>query len=396
MLSTNNNLQNVYNINVYLQYQDEKLILNNFNFSTKHIISYGVLKDSVNYNYNLHLLKLTLVDLFVMSLLKNTDNVFHIQLVENSKIISDKNFRIVLVNTLDDVDQLYTVQVLLISELSHKFINTHNYSKISTMGTTDADVSITPFQTFSKILQAINLEEKDINVYFNDSGSIKQIFQSIRIPETYNNLTLFDYLIDKFPPYILDPYIILDDLYIDPILGTNDGKSYSLIVNNLCNLSNYNLQNVQKIVRYIGKNLNFIKKEPLLDTNEMNLVLGSTLIIKNLIENKIFKLEPAIQSLKNGKTKVINSSLDIEMYKRLLQVRKQLTEYPASINTWQYDRINITDISFLKTYNIDDLTVYDNLPLSIDYQFTRNQYNTYSMVTTVQFAKVPSNIIAIK
>ena len=358
------------------------------------VVKYEVKKDSTAYNYNIHSLELTGISQTIKVMLEAKNTRLQLILTENSEVISDKVFFIEAVIVMDEIENIYNIQMILNSEISRSFLNESKYSKVSTFDQTAVDVNVTGFQLMSTILGKISSDfGNELDTHYSNSGRINRIFQSLRLPDNLTDYEMFDYIFKEFDPYLLQPYFIMDDMHI-----VSGAAPYNIIINNICNVGDYNLQSI-KSVRGIANNpVNYIGSTPLLNYQETEDMLSSTLVIKNNNENRIHQLKPISKSTNNNQVLQITSNLGIENLKSRMYLLKRLVSSQSTFETYEYHFANIGDIVFLKTYNISS-ALYDHLPVAIEYLFESNtninaQRRSLSLKTTVKYAKVPPNLLA--
>lgn len=391
-MNTAEQQQFVYDLTVSIDYFDtETKLRNNYLLKKEEVVTYEVSKDSVNFNYNLHLITLTGISQTVQTVLNLEDSRLNIKLTENSHPLSDTKFRIQHLHVIDDVDGLKNIQLLLVSEETYKLLHSSKYGKVSTLRTNAVDANITSFELLSQILQEMKSDYgTQLDTYYYDAGAIKNIHPSIRIPENLNDLALFDFIFKEFPPYLLNPYLIFDDFHFGEKVAP-----YNMIVNNICNLTgSYKLQNVNNIVRYNIGTRNFLGSKPLIDYSDVYNKLGATLMIKNSLQNRIVELKPATESKRSGEIIQLESNLDIATFKNKLYLQKRLADYEATIESYSFDNLNIKDITFMNVYNVTSPANYDHLPVCLKYRFDLGTDNTYSIKTFVDFVRVPTNLLA--
>lgn len=362
------------------------------NFTLKQLQKYDISKDSTKYNYNIHMLTIASITEVELLNIKNIKNWIVIELREkNGQVFSNKRFKVLVTNILHEQEQMYNVQIVMMSELPYVFAHSHKYSKIST-----SIAGSTSHQVLSTLLQHIQTDsssEKKIQAHWNDFGKIEQFYSSIRIPETYNDIEMFNYLFRIFPPYIFEPYFIFDDFHI-PKNKTN--LPYNIIINNLYDIvSAYDQISVKTLPRITPSSKTFISSIPLINHDELYKLLKSTIILNNGINNQVNQIKP-IYSSDNDEfgniVKNIDSNLDPDVFIKQLQAKKILVDKNSSMETYTYTNIDITDISFLSAYNMADIKVYDHLPLTIEYSFTKNPVNSFWVTVHAQYAKIPNKL----
>lgn len=380
-----------YDLTVSVQYYDTDTRKNEMtNLKENTVVKYEVNKDSVNYNYNLHLLTITNITQLMYTILNLESSRIIIQLSENGTEIFKNTFVIENVSVVDEIESVRNIQLLLTTEEVRKFRKSNKYSKQSLMDTNSADTLIISYELLSKTLQAISSDYgSDLDAHYVDAGAIKQLYESIRIPENLNDFEAFDFIFKEFPPYLLTPYFIFDDFHFG-----ESSTLYNIIVNNICNLAgSYQMKNVKNIIRYNTGTKHYHGNVPLVDYTEIYDELKATLVIKNNNQNKIYELQPAANDYKSDNVKQIETNLDIDVYKSRMYMKKRLADYEATLERYSFDDLNIKDISFMNVYNITS-NDYDHLPVAIEYIFTLNQRNTFDLETYINFVKVPANILA--
>lgn len=391
-MNTAEQQQFVYDLIVSIDYFDTETKLRGiYTLKKEEVVTYEVSKDSVNYNYNLHLITLTSISQTVQTVLNLEDTRLNIEIKENGTPLFNTKFRIQHLHVIDDIDGLKNIQLLLVSEETYKLLHSNKYGKVSTLRTNAVDANITSFELLSQILQEMKSDYgTQLDTYYYDAGAIRNIHQSIRIPENLNDLDIFDFIFKEFPPYLLNPYIIFDDFHF----GENTAP-YNMIVNNICNLTgSYNLQNVNNIVRYNIGTKNYIGSKPLIDYADIYNKLGATLMIKNSLQNRIVELKPSAESKRSGEILQLESNLDIATFKNKLYLQKRLADYEATIESYTFEHLNIKDITFMNVYNVTSPAIYDHLPICLKYRFDLGKDNTYSIKTFVDFVRVPTNLLA--
>lgn len=366
----------------------------------KQLEKYDISKDSTKYKYNIHMLDLVSISEIEFLALKDNNNWIHIELRERSgKIYSKKRFKMLAIHILKEHSQVYNIQVIMMSELPYVFAHSHEYAKISTLNTQNVFTGITAHQLLSTILQTIQTDsstDKKIAAHWNDLGKVPQYYPSIRLLDTYSDINLFDYLFENFPPYLFEPYFIFDDLHIPKIIKKGIETPYNIIVNNLYDITSfYDKVSMKSLTRITPQSKTFISSVPLIDKDTFYKTICSTIILTNGAVNKVHKIEPMLQSDSDASgniVKNINSTLDPDVFVRRIQAKKILVDKNASIESYKYTDIDISDISFLSSYNITDNKVYDHVPLTIEYSFLKNPYSSFWVTVHVQYAKVPDKI----
>ncbi len=380
------NRQSVYIIDItlhYYNYDNAKFETHNFKYNQ--LLTYNISKNARFNNFNSHLIKLSAIDEVIKHLFEDKKSYLRIKIFKDKTIVSDKKFLVKKVSVINSSKSLFNLGVTIISDVANDFIINNRFANASILDTNQVNTNDTSFQTLSSIMQKISGDYGDIlSTHYNDAGIITQLHESIRIPDTLNDFKIFDYLFKHFPVYLLEPYFILDDLY-------NEDSQYSILLINLINIgNNYNLINIGNIKGIRNNSFAFLQSEPLIDYLETKDFLESTIILKNTIENKIYKLTPSVKTEKN---KIIETSLNINTYKSKLDIMSRLLQYGATYERYKFYDIDLGDIDFMNAYNMIDKFEYDHTPLIIEYDFKLNNKNTFDLTTTVEFAKLPKYLL---
>jgi len=384
-----NSIQSDYYIKPSIDYYDNELKRRDtFRIDTYNILIYEVSKDSMHYNHNLHLLTLTNMDIRMYTLLQLPDTRLFLDVLENSDIKSSTRFKITNVHLINEEDGLYNIQLSMISDYVFDMLNSNKYASISI---SDVNVQLTSFELISKIIQQMVSDHgTKVDANYTNAGELKNLLSYVRIPDNLNDFEIFNYLFDTYPPYLLAPYLIFDDFNI----RQNSKSDFSIILLNICDINgSYPLKNIKSIPGTVTGYVEHLDSKPLLNYNEVFEELQATLIIKNENENKVFELKPAQTSRHSNKIKHINSSLTIESFKQKMIMRKILAEYEASIETYIYDDINLSDIIFGEVYNINNSLIYNYLPVSFFYKFIKKQDNSFKLETKIEFLRLPGSLI---
>jgi len=350
---------------------------------------YEISKDSVNNNFNSHLVTFTSISQFTKSLMELDSSMLTIKILENEILLSDKRFKILKVDIIEDIQNMYSLKLTLVSELTFEFLNSSRFAKESNLGTSQVSTYQIAYETLRHILQQMSSSNgSSLNVHFNDAGTIQTLKESIKVPGTLNDIELFSFLFKNYPPYLLNPYFIFDDLYTKSVSET----PYNIIISNIINTNgNYNLKNIKTIKNYNLKNIYYFGGTPLMDFAEFKECLESVIVLHNENENKIFELTPEVLNNKS-KNKTVNTNMSVETFKKKLYLLNELSEHEASLERYSYQDINLGDIDFLNVYNIQD-EFYNHLPVCIEYNFTRDTHSNFSLETFVEYIKLPSNLL---
>ena len=370
------------------------------NFTIKQLQKYDISKDSTKYDYNIHLLNLAAITEIELLGIKDKNNWIIIKLQDKSgQVFSNKRFKMLVVNILQEQEQMYNIQIVMMSELPYIFAHSYKYASTSTLNTSLVTTGITAHELMSTILRRIQTDsatDKKIAAHWNVWGKLNQFYPSIRIPETFTDIELFRYIFKTYPPYIFEPYFIFDDFHIPKIKQNVPNAPYNIIVNNLFNITSaYEKISVKSLPRITPSSKLFVSSIPLIDHDNLYKLLRSTIILNNGNVNKVEQIKPVLKSdsdYAGNIVKNIDSTLDAKVYIKQLEAKKILVDKNSSMESYTYKDIDITDISFLSVYNIADNKVYDHLPLTIEYSFLKNQYNSFWVTVHAQYAKVPEKL----
>lgn len=388
--------QNIYDIQVEIFSNVSISDPNMFQRDTiplKNIVRYNITRDSINFSHNMHYLTLyTMTQKAVQSLQKD-DTELQITILENSNIISSKRFKIVYVNILNEKDYVYNIQLVLVSKLAYTFLNSYEYANTTSLSSTGIN-DVSPFEMLTYIVTDMQKNNTNLKCIMNDAGKINELFTTLRIPTSCNNIKLFNYLITSFTPYLLQPYIILDDsMYCTDPRNYFNNNEYCIVVNNLCGISKYPHKNINSIVGFNTKPKHQLSVEPIINDTELKTLLGSAIILKNPETSEIKILEPEKENRKNGKAVTIETFFGIETYKAFLLTRKKLTESNGNLLKYRFQKLNFGDIVFGMVYNMSLQSEYRDLPVQIYHDFVKNSYDGFYMEMDVTFASVPNNLI---
>jgi len=375
--------QKKYNLKIQIEYLDViTKKIEYLDIKAQHIAKYAVTKDSINFNYNLHLLSLNSINNSVLRILKFKDTRIIIDLQEDDISISKKRFIVIETEKSAADDNMMNLDLLITTEMTYDFINFNRFANISK----DADF-ITSFDLMQKIFKEINkMFGSDISIHYNDSGTVGQLYPSMRLQDDLKDTDIFDFIFKEFPPYLLNPYFLYDDLHF------GSKTPYNIFVFNLSNLGgSYQLKDIAKIPNY-DRASNFVGKTDLVDHVRIDYKLKSTLILWNKNDNKKGVLTPSDKRVLKPEVITIDTTLDVSNFKKRLYMLKKLSDYKSTTEKYIYNRINIEDISFGNIYNITTKGIYDHLPLTIEYTFIRNKSESFDLDVGVEFAKVPQII----
>lgn len=384
------------------QGQREKYILNvsftfknidnteNFIFNKKQIIRYEVLKDSMLRNHNIHLMTIASVPLNIFQYLKQKETIINITLSDTEKVLHTNTYRIFKNNIVEEMNDVSTIQLWMISLKVESFLESSKYGL--SLDTNSHSLYLTSHQLLLKILQNMSSNEgSDFDYLLTSSGEIKNIYKDIRIPEQLNDLEIFEYIFNNYPPYYISPYFLFDDFYFSNIIS----KKYNMILTSLIDINGSYIPS--NIINIEGLGLNgykFVTSKPIFNYLDVYQEVQATLMIKNSNENRLFELKP--ESLGNRSNQVIQleSPLSIENFKKKLYIKKKLADSEATIETYKLGSIKLGSVTFNHVYNIKTSSMYDHIPLSIHYTFILSGENYYDLETEVEFARVPVNILA--
>lgn len=386
-------IQPIYKLKVSLKYYDTTLkryaISNIADFS---IAAYEISKDSINYNYNLHVLTLTNISLLMF----NTFHLENVRLIidvfENGNSISSTIFKITKVHEIDKIDELYNIQLIMISEFVYNMLNSNVYSNVSTFDTSAIKTHSTSYQLLSKIFSKMSSDGgQKVKAHLTNAGEVKKLYDLIRIPENLNDVQIFDWLLKEYPPFFLDPYFIIDDFYI----ADNNTADINLFLLNICDINGSYQNKKYKDINGTQLGLHYLMtSEPLMDYKKVYEELQATLMIKNANENKIYELKPLLLSNRSNQILQIQSTFGMSDFKTKLYMRKKLAEAEASIETYFYDSIGLRDISFGNIYDIIEVMNFNHLPVSFFYMFKKLNDNSFKLETTVNYIKVPGSLVS--
>jgi len=222
----------------------------------------------------------------------------------------------------------------------------------------------------------------DINIFINNYCKNTFNYPSIRIPNNINNIEIFDHFLQNYNPYILKPYIIIDDFYFDKNIKNT---KYNLIVENLCMLKD----NFPMSANNIRSTLKFVQSSPIFDEQEFKEDIKSILIIENKSYDVTMELRPKELKSNRIKTKSINEDLDFVI--KNMEMKKKMLDDISMYNTYTFDNLNLEDITFNKVYDITAIDKYNDLPVVIDYVFD-NTSGKFNLSGTVTFVNVPNDL----
>jgi hypothetical protein len=388
-----------YLITGQIHYTSSPGVVEVLDLPDRSIMIYEISKDAIENNYNIHLLTLTAISHGVLELLKSDDTRILITVSEDGKTVSNKKFLVSSKEGINswsvpDAEGIVNVQLPLISEEMYIFSHSNKYSSVSTLDSSVVSNPVTSHYLLSQMLQTISSDYgSTFDVNYNSAGEIKNLFESIRIPENLKNFQAFEYVLNEYPPYLLEPYLIFDDFNISEASNTD----YTLHLFNLCDIAgNYPLKN---IVNISGMNPNigyveFVGSTPFMDYLQVDAELKSTLMIKNENENKIYELKPLIPGQRSNEILQLTSTLGIDAFINKMYIKKRLAETKADIKVYKYDSLGLKDVVFGRVYNIDNLKDYNYFPVSIYYKFIRKNDDGFTMENTVEFLKIPGNLIS--
>ncbi len=375
--------QNAYDIEIDMEFFDpSSKKLETVRIDHQSISKYEVRKDAMNYNYNLHLLKLNSIINQVYDLMKLKKTRLIVNIIENSKTISKTRFIVLESEKFNTVDNMSNIDLLLMSEMTYDFVHYNRFSSV-----TKDDSYITSYQLMSNIFKEINKKfGSDISTHYNDAGIVSQLHESLRLQDNLKDIEVFDYIFKEFPPYLLNPYFIFDDFHLK-------AKSpYNIFIFNLANMGgNYQLKDTKKIQNY-ERGVNFIDSKPLIDHTRVDYMLRSTLVLINKHNNTKGILEPADPEFKSPEVITHETSLDVKNFKNKLYLSKKLSDYKSTYEKYMFHRLNIDDIEFGNLYNITTRGVHDHLPLNIEYTFLKNKSDLFDLTIAAEFSKVPTDI----
>lgn len=376
--------QKSYNIEIDMEYFNPiSKKLETVKIDHQSIAKYEVRKDAINYNYNLHLLKLNSIINQIYDLLMLKKTRLTINIIENSKVISKTRFIVLEADKFNSEDNMSNIDLLLMSEMTYDFVHYNRFSNI----TKDEDY-ITSYQLMSNIFKEINKKfGSDIQTHYNDSGIVSQLHESLRLQGNLKDIEVFDYIFKEFPPYLLNPYFILDDFHLKA------ESPYNIFIFNLSNVGgNYQLKDTAKIENY-DRSVTFIDSKPMIDNVTVDYMLRSTLVLINKHNNSKGILEPADPEFKSPEVITHETSLDVKNFKNKLYLSKKLSDYKATYEKYIFNRINIDDIAFGNLYNITARGIHDHLPLSIEYTFLKNKSDLFNLTVAAEFSRVPTDMV---
>ena len=356
----------------------------------KNIIQYEILKDSVKRNYNIHLLTLGGLTAVQYKLLNNIDVDVHIRVLYQGHLFKELTCKVDEINTMDNEEESYNIQLVMISRHIYDMLNSKKYVKFT--GTGDNKKLITSYELITKVIRQMSIDEGiNITGHYNNAGEIKFAHPNITVPKTLNDISLFDYVFEHYPPYFIKPYFIIDDFH-KSVSGIN------IFLNNLCDTNgNYPLRRTDKIKTISLKTFKYLKSKSLFDFANFKKELGSTIYLKNTNNKNVYKLQPESRSARNDNVLNIETQLDVKMYKKILSFKRTLMKYNASVEYFTFDNATLTDFEFGKVYNLGNLNKndYDMLPCSIYYKFSKGEgTDKFKLMSNVDFIKSPSNLLA--
>jgi len=358
----------------------------------RNVIKYEVAKDASEFNYNIHLLLIASASKQLFDFLKISSSTISILITENGKYISDKIFKIQDISILGQVEMEYNLNIILISELTHKLLNSYKYARLSLDANNLASISNKKaYELLLYITSNINSELlNNISTFFTDSGISNYVYPIIDLPSDINDLYIFDFMIENYPPYYTKPYIIFDDLLIDDNPNISD---YNLLFLNINNISaDYQSKNVKYIKRYKYQ-YNILSEKELFNFEDFHDHLNSKLVLKNTTTNRIFTIVPN-KMYNKDQIKFIDTMVSPDIYKKQLSYQKNLMLYNSKISTYVFYKTNLNDFQFLNIYNLDEVGEYNHMPISIKYRFIqKDNSNNYDLNTFVKFIKIPPSLV---
>lgn len=357
-------------------------------FTSNQIIKYEVLKDSRLRNFNIHMLTLARINVSLYNVLETSDVRIALKLSLNSKVIKTQKFKIESINTIDEIDNVFNIQLIMISDYIYSLKKSSKYANLT--ASDDSTELSTAYQFLTKIISNMSIDGgTKISSNYNNAGEIKFLYEHLTVPKSLNDIELFDYLIEQYPPYYIKPYFIIDDFYFDE----RESVEIKIILNNIIDTNgNYKLVNVKKLASWQTSKLKFLYSEKLFDFTEFKKLIRATIFLRNTNSKKIFRLQP--ENNKSNETINEESNLDIKHYKKKMYFKKLLSKYESSIDSYTFYNADINDYSFTNVYNMSNIKKFDMLPISIYYKFEKNSGsdNLY-MTTNVDFVRSPSNLL---
>ena len=363
-----------------------------YNMNSNKLISYEVLKSSETRNYNIHLLSFTKITSEEYHLFKNEDVQINLNIFREGNILFSLNLQIKETNVVEELNGKYNLQLVLVSDYIKKLMNSTKYVEMT--GTSDNKDILSAYELVTKVIRQMSKDGGEaVKGYYNNAGEIKFAYPNITVPKNLNDLILFDYLFEHYPPYYLKPYFIIDDFHA--INKKNNKSSYHIFLNNIIDTNgNYFLKNVKTISTYKLENYKYIKTRQLFNFEDFKKELQSTIYLKNTNAKKIFKLQPLKESMRIDNVIIDESQLSVKFYKAKLRFKKILMNYNSSIESYSFKNADIFDYTFGNVYNIQSKE-FDMLPINIFYRFTKNdQDENFTLLTKVDFVKSPSNLLA--
>lgn len=388
----NKRLQPIYKLVVSFEYYDITLKRRNIlKIDTYSVVVYEISKDSVNFNYNLHLLTLTNITLSMFNNFHLEDVRIIVNIMEDVESISNTSFRINKVHKIDEFEGKHNVQLVMVSEFVYDMINSNKYSKVSTFNTSTIQTYITSYQLISNIFSKISSDNgSKVETNLSNAGEVKNLYDSIRIPENLDDVSMFNWILEEYPPFLLKPYFIIDDFHI----VDNNLANVNLFLLNICDINGS-----YQVEKYKDKNgvqlgmRQHMNSKPLMDYKKVFEELQATLMIKNENENKIYEIKPFVSGERSNKIIQIKSTLGIDAFKSKMYMRKKLAKSEASIETYFYDGLGLRDITFGKVYDVIEPMNFNHLPISLFYAFKKRQDNTFGLETTIDYIQMPGSLL---
>jgi hypothetical protein len=211
MIEQNSRIQKKYSLTISILYDkhDFEIDLTQINF-------FNINKMSEVLNYNLYDLNLINIHSDLRYLLENNDLSLTLSIYEDGKNIMSNTFEVFNLNELSFKNGLFNIQLILIDK-NIRFLK-DSILFASYKLNTDSNISQyrQSFDVFSETIEEMvsNVPFK-LKTHIQKSGLNPYLYTGIRLPLHLTDLSLFDYYIEHYNPYVTKPYIILDDMYRD-------------------------------------------------------------------------------------------------------------------------------------------------------------------------------------